>query len=422
MLLGGGRDGGFDVAVLFVRPGRQQLYEDRQNDERQNAEDDGREQSFFGDEAHLVGGVSEEALGEELAANDDVPAHGEDTDLDKASSDDVDAAANHGGQLCDLNDAEQDDWGECADQELEHDLREIELGVDHEVEAAEALVGLVDAMDEVEHFETEVDDEDVEEVHRGSVDAGHVDGELAPLGGDHVEQHDGGNTGDHGGEDEDYGHQRRVPPGVGLNGAEDEADVSVEDESGWDADQGDNPADLVVDGEGMRADVVGTQRHHLIDQAQQPLAGLRQQNDLVAVVEPDLEDQDGHQVPHVDVTEHGHGRGGVGSEVHLGRALRVAKVKHQGKRRDDKEGQGGEQRQPVSGRNRLDIEDADQRREKECARDQPRDVGVQNDQHAPIESDFVGIHVAFNTVHIALRFWDGSEEQNKCGDSSLRSE
>ena len=85
MLLGGGRGSSFDVVELFVRPGRQQPYEDRQNDEGQNAEDDRREQSFLGDETHLVGGVSEEALGEELAADDDVPAHGEDADLDEAA-------------------------------------------------------------------------------------------------------------------------------------------------------------------------------------------------------------------------------------------------------------------------------------------------------------------------------------------------
>ena len=75
----------FDIVELLVRPGRQQSYEDRQNDEGKNAEDDRREQSFLGNESHLVSGVSEEALGEELAADDHVPAHGEDADLDQAS-------------------------------------------------------------------------------------------------------------------------------------------------------------------------------------------------------------------------------------------------------------------------------------------------------------------------------------------------
>ena len=123
----------------------------------------------------------------------------------------------------------------------------------------------------------------------------------------------------------------------------------------------------------------------------------------MAVVEPDFEDQDGHQVPEVDEAEHGHGGGGVGSEVHLGRALRVAEVELQRQRRDDEKGKSGEQRQAVGGRDGLDIEDADQRREDERARDQPRDVGVENDQHTPDEVDFVRIHVAFNTAHHVLR-------------------
>ena len=135
---------------------------------------------------------------------------------------------------------------------------------------------------------------------------------------------------------------------------------------------------------------------------------LREQDDVVAVVEPDLEDQDGHQVPEVDEAEHGHGGGGVGREVHLGRALGVAEVELQRQRRDDEERQRGEQRQAVGGRDGLDVEDADQRRQDECARDQARDVGVENDQHAPDEVDFVRIHVAFNTVHSALRFLNAS--------------
>ena len=166
------------------------------------------------------------------------------------AADDVDALADEAGELGDLDDAEQEEREKRADEDLEDDLREVELGVHHEVEAAEGFIGLVDAMDEVEHFQAEVDDEDVEEIHCDGVDAGHVDGQLAQLGGGHVEQHDGGDAGDHGGEDEDDRHQRRVPPGVGLDGAEDEADVAVQDEGGRNADEGDDPADFVVDGEG----------------------------------------------------------------------------------------------------------------------------------------------------------------------------
>ena len=42
--------------------------------------------------------------------------------------------------------------------------------------------------------------------------------------------------------------------------------------------------------------------------ALQPVSGPRQQHDVLAVVEPDLEDEDGHQVPEVDEPEHRHRR------------------------------------------------------------------------------------------------------------------
>ena len=76
---------------------------------------------------------------------------------------------------------------------------------------------------------------------------------------EHVEQHHGGDAGDHGGEDEDDRHQRRRPPGVRLDGSEDEADVAVQQEGRGDTDDGDDVADPIVDAEGTLADVVGAQ-------------------------------------------------------------------------------------------------------------------------------------------------------------------
>jgi hypothetical protein len=57
----------------------------------------------------------------------------------------------------------------------------VEPRLDHEVEALERLVGLVDAVDEVEHLEREVDDEGVEEVARDGVEAGMSIGGPAPA-------------------------------------------------------------------------------------------------------------------------------------------------------------------------------------------------------------------------------------------------
>jgi hypothetical protein len=47
--------------------------------------------------------------------------------------------------------------------------------VHHEIEAAKGFVGLVDAVNEVEHFQAEVDDEDVEQVAGDGVHAAHID-------------------------------------------------------------------------------------------------------------------------------------------------------------------------------------------------------------------------------------------------------
>jgi hypothetical protein len=117
---------------------------------------------------------------------------------------------------------------------------------------------------------------------------------------------------DHGREDEHYGHQRRRPPGIGLDRAEDESYVAVQQERRGNADQRDNPADLLVDMQRALADVARAQRHDLVDHAQQAFRLLRQNHNVAPVVEPDLEDQHRHQVPQVHIAEHRHGRRACG--------------------------------------------------------------------------------------------------------------
>ena len=78
-------------------------------------------------------------------------------------------------QLRHLGEKQQHQRSERADEDLKNDLREVEPGVHHEIEAAERFVRLVDAVDQVEHLQAEVDDEDVEQVHRDGVHAAHVD-------------------------------------------------------------------------------------------------------------------------------------------------------------------------------------------------------------------------------------------------------
>ena len=77
----------------------------------------------------------------------------------------------------------------------------------------------------------------------------------------------------------------------------------------------------------------------------------------------------------------------------------MTQMQLQRQRGNQQKSQRRQQRQPVGGLDGLDPEDAHQRRQNECACHQSRDERVQDDQHAPLEPDFVRIHEAFNTVH-----------------------
>jgi hypothetical protein len=126
---------------------------------------------------------------------------------------------------------------------------------------------------------------------------------------------------------------------------------------------------------------------------------LGQQDDVAAIVEPDFEDQHSHQIPEVNVAEHGHGRRAVGREVHFRRTLRMAQVQLKRQGRNDEKRERREQREPVGWLYRLHAEDAFERCEDKGPRHQSRDEWIQDDQHAPVEADLVRIHESFNAVH-----------------------
>ena len=76
-------------------------------------------------------------------------------------------------------------------------MRELQLGVHHEVEATERLVGLIDAMNEVQQRQREVDEERVEQVLGDGIDAAHVDLLAACPAQKHIRDHYDGNARDH---------------------------------------------------------------------------------------------------------------------------------------------------------------------------------------------------------------------------------
>ena len=145
-----------------------------------------------------------------------------------------------------------------------------------------------------------------------------------------------------------------------------------------------------------RADVGRAQRHDLVDPALPSGGGLREDDDVVPVVQPDFQHQHGHQVPQVDEAEHRHRRRGVWREVHLQRALGMAEMQLQRQGRDQQKRQRGQQREPIGGLYGVHAEDALERRQDERARDQSREERVEHDQHAPLQLDLVGVHEAFN--------------------------
>src|SRR5208282_4938038 len=107
--------------------------------------------------------------GEKLPANHYVPAHGENADDGQASGQRVDAFADRAGQTHDLSQPQQQDGGHRAEENLDDDLRHPQTRVHHEVEAAEGFVRFINALQQVEHFQAEIDHEDVEQILRNRI-------------------------------------------------------------------------------------------------------------------------------------------------------------------------------------------------------------------------------------------------------------
>ena len=74
-----------------------------------------------------------------------------------------------------------------------------------------------------------------------------------------------------------------------------ETDIAVEQERRRDADDGDEPPDLVVDSERLETDVVRPERQRAVELPLQAGAGLSCEHQVLAVIKPDFEDEDAHQ-------------------------------------------------------------------------------------------------------------------------------
>jgi hypothetical protein len=82
----------------------------------------------------------------------------------------------------------------------------------------------------------------------------------------------------------------------------------------------------------------------------------------------------------------------------------MAEVHLQRQGRDEEKCQGGEERQPVSRPDRDHIEDPFERRENERAGNQSRQERIQDDQHAPLQFDFVRVNESFDALHASRSY------------------
>ena len=174
-----------------ISPWRQNLDQRPQNQERQDQKQDGRQHAFARREVELVCGVAEKTLREQLAADHDVPTHRKDAHHDEQARHGIDHLACFGTPSTHLHAKEQRKWHQRPDDDLQHDLRDKQLGFDHEVECQQRFVSDIKTVDQVKSFEREVDDKRVKEILRDGVDAQHVDRLLAQFGGGHVDEHHG---------------------------------------------------------------------------------------------------------------------------------------------------------------------------------------------------------------------------------------
>ena len=141
----------------------------------------------------------------------------------------------------------------------------------HEIETAKGFIRLIDAVNEVEHFQAEVDDEGVEQVAGDGVHATHINCLFAVPGGEHIEQQDHGNARHHRGEEKHHRHHRGGPPGIRLDRPEDESDIAMQEKRGGNPHHGDDVADALVDAERIFADVRRAEREHAVEEPFKPL-------------------------------------------------------------------------------------------------------------------------------------------------------
>src|ERR1035437_1152374 len=382
------------MKALGAIPRRQHLDQHCQYDERHGQQNERQQESVHAAYLDFVLHQSAEALREHLPSDHHVPPRGENAELDENHRDEVEQLPEFFVQPQHPDHDHDAERHEHPEQHLDH-TETYEEPVHHEFrQDLDRLFALVQAVDEIQELEREVEDHGVEEIRRHLVEAGHADLHAAERRQHHVQQGDERDPRHDRREEEHDRHQHRAPPRIRLDGSEDEPDVPVEQEGGWNADDGDHLDRLLVELRGFLARVRGEQGEHPVDHLHGGAFTLRPDDELPPVGEPDLQEEHHHQIPCVHEPEHRHRRCQVRREEYLVRPLGMPEVQQQRERRDEHEGERRQHGQPIDRLQFLDVEYLHERREDERTRDEPREVRIHDDEQAPRSLGFVRVDEA----------------------------
>ena len=251
------------------------------------------------------------------------------------------------------------------------------------------LFALVGDMEDVHRLEHDRQQKKHPQQPRQAPHALRVGLHVASLAEEQVEEREHGDPRHDRGGQEDHRHQRRRPPGIGLDRAEQEADVAMEHTRRRDPDHREGMDEPAVDLGRPGGDLDHSQGEGAVDPA--PRAGRRPGalDDRRPEDEPDIDEEDEH-VEGIDETEARHRRGGARRRHDIERPQRLMEMEEEGERGAGPQAERRDHRQAGHRPQRLAVEDVVHRRHDERPGHHPCDVGIEDDHDAPRRMGIVG--------------------------------
>ena len=252
------------------------LDEHGQNHKWKDEQGEGKPPAFVAGELHLVAHEAAQALGKELAADDDVPAHGQHANENEHRAAEINAAPVQFRDFFadDLNGAQEQERHQRSQAGLANQQGVEQLAGGDRLEHFNSLLRDGKPVQPVQSFNGGVKHHGVEKEADHQVQAAHVRRDPPRPAQEHIDENAQGHAGHHGGKDEDNRHERIAPPGIGLDRAENETDITMQEKGRWNADDGNDPAHAGIEPEGRLRQVGHAQGEGAINDAAQAGGGL----------------------------------------------------------------------------------------------------------------------------------------------------